>query len=438
MRKVLRLAQREYLAAVRTKGFIIGLLLAPILMSGGLIAMVLLKDHVDTTDKRVAVLDRTGTIAPALIEAAEKRNAQEVHDEATGKKVKPAYLIEVVEPRAADPQAQRLELSERVRSGQLHAFLDIGAEVYHPVKDSPASRVDYYAKNPAMDDLRRWIAGPLNERLRQRRLADAGITPEQVKGVFDYLPVGSMGLVAQDAKTGEVIAGRRRHEAEAVVAPMLSQILMFLLFMMGAAPLLQAVMEEKSQRIAEVLLGSASPFQIMLGKLMGGVAVSFTASAVYVFGAIFALSSLALGQYIPYRILPWFFAFLLLAVLMYGSIMAALGSACSDSKDAQNLQLPAMMPVIIPMFLLGPLLKEPHSALATGLSLFPPFTPMMMLLRQSTPEGVPWWQPTLGLVGVFLFTIAAVWLSGRVFRVGILMQGKLPKFSELLRWAIRG
>jgi ABC-2 type transport system permease protein len=97
-----------------------------------------------------------------------------------------------------------------------------------------------------------------------------------------------------------------------------------------------------------------------------------------------------------------------------------------------------MLPLILCMCLVGPLIKEPHSVFATGLSLFPPFTPMLMLMRLSTPEGVPLWQPWLGLLGVLMCTVAAVWAGGRIFRVGILIQGKAPSLIQILKWTIRG
>ncbi|NOR15826.1 MAG: ABC transporter permease, partial [Candidatus Aminicenantes bacterium] len=143
-------------------------------------------------------------------------------------------------------------------------------------------------------------------------------------------------------------------------------------------------------------------------------------------------------EYIPVRIMPWFFAYLILAILMYGSLLAALGSACNDSKDAQNLTFPAMIPLFIPMFLLMSILQEPTSKFATVLSLFPPFTPMLMLLRLSVPAGIPAWQPWVGLAGVILFALFSIWVGGRIFRMGILMQGQPPKLSNILKWALRG
>ena len=98
MRKTLKIAVREYTEAVRSKAFVIGIVLVPVLMSGSLLAMLLLKDQVDTTDKRIAVLDHTGVIAPALVQAARERNASETHDAESGRKVRPAYVLEIVAP----------------------------------------------------------------------------------------------------------------------------------------------------------------------------------------------------------------------------------------------------------------------------------------------------------------------------------------------------
>ena len=147
MRKTLKLAGREYKAAVHTKGFLIGLLIAPMFMGGSFLAMMLLKGRVDTTDRTVAVVDRSGIVAEALVEAAQKRNAEDIFDEETGKKNKPAYVIEIVEPDNERPDAQRLRLSDRVRSRDLHAFIEIGPGVLHPRDDPESARVSYYAKN---------------------------------------------------------------------------------------------------------------------------------------------------------------------------------------------------------------------------------------------------------------------------------------------------
>jgi len=275
------MARREYKAAVKTKGFIIGLILAPVFMGGGLIAFAVFKDRVDTTDKTVAVVDRSGVVAEALLEAAELRNSKEIHDEETGKKIKPAYFIEVVAPDETDPQAQRLRLSDRVRRGELHAFLEIGPEVVHPGEDAEASRIAYHARNAAMDDVRRWMGWPINNQLRKLRLADAGIDESQVKDLFFWADVEGLGLVSVDEASGTIQDARRASEVEAIIVPIVIMMLMMMMVMMSVPGMLHSVMEEKTQRIAEVLLGSIKPFEFMMGKLLAGIAVSLTSSAVY-------------------------------------------------------------------------------------------------------------------------------------------------------------
>ena len=215
-------------------------------------------------------------------------------------------------------------------------------------------------------------------------------------------------------------------------------LLMFLMVMMSAVPLLTAVMEEKLERIAEVLLGSVTPFQFMMGKLLGSISVSLTISAVYVIAGTIAAKQMGVGNLIPYGVLPWFFVYLVLFVIMVGSWMTALGSACNDNKDAQSLQFPAMIPVILPLFIMVPIIQNPVGSLATTLSFIPPFTPTLMIIRLATPVTIPVWQPLVGLIGVVLFTIFSVYAGGRIFRTLILMQGTKPKLGNLIKLIFRG
>lgn len=437
MRKTLRVVKREYLASVKTKGFIIGLIIMPIMMGGSGLAMYLFQGQVDTRDKTVVILDQSGTLASVIQNAAESRNEAEVLDKETGKKVKPTWIFETAVPDTEDPKSQRLELSEQIRQGKIHAFLEIGPNVVHPETDRETASIGYYAKSAALDPIRGWINGLVNNHLRTVRLGEVGVERERAGEILTWLEIAPMGLVSLD-ETGQIKEARRSSEIEALLTPMILFFLFFMMIMMGAMPQLQSVMEEKTQRIAEVLLGSLKPFEFMAGKVIGGLCVSLTAALVYVAGGIFILRMLGLTDFIPYHILPWFFGYLILAIIMYGSMLAALGATCNDPKDAQNITFPAMVPVFIPMFLLMPVLQEPSSTFATVLSLIPPFTPMLMLLRVTAPAGIPMWQPWVGLVGVILFALGSVWAGGRIFRMAILMQGIPPKLSHILRWAIRG
>lgn len=438
MRRLLYLARREYLAAVKTKGFIIGLVLAPLLMGGGALGFALLKGRVDLTDKRIAIVDRSGIVAKALIQAAQERDTRAVHDPTTGRKLQPAYIFETEPPDHADPAAQRLALSNRVRNGQLHAFLEIGPEVLHPGTNAAPCRISYYAQNPALDEVRQWLGSPINRSLRVARLAELGVDESELTDLFDWRNVEARGLASVDQNTGTISEAPKRGELEAVIIPMVMVLLMFLMALMGAIPLMGAVMEEKSQRIAEVLLGSVRPFEFMAGKVLGGLGVSLTGSLVYWLGGGIVIASMGLIGFISARLAAWFFGFMLLNTIMLGSMLAALGSLCSDPRDVQNLTLPAMIPVLIPLWVMVPVLSEPAGTFATWLSLFPPFTPPLMVARLSAPGDIPFWQPWAGLFGVLACTALAVWIGGRIFRMGILFQGKLPKFSQVVRWAVRG
>jgi ABC-type Na+ efflux pump permease subunit len=137
-------------------------------------------------------------------------------------------------------------------------------------------------------------------------------------------------------------------------------------------------------------------------------------------------------------VLSWFIIFQTLAVWMFGSIFIAIGAAVTDMKEAQSMMTPVMLLIMLPMFVWFNVVNEPNSSIALMMSLFPPATPMLMLVRQAVPPGVPLWQPLVGIATVLATTLVCVFAAGRVFRVGILMQGKGAKVAEMVRWAIRG
>ncbi len=437
MERALKIARREYLAAVKTKGFIIGLLLAPILMGGSFIVMALFEDQVDLSDEKIVIVDYTGQLADSLIAAAEKRNQNEIFDEESGAQVRPRYILEQIDPAGRDRDQLRLELSNQVRHRELHAFLELPTGLLTADPGRDVERPRYFASNPALDNTRNWFNQRINREVRKARLASLGVDEKDLDYLFAWYDVQPTDLVSQ-GRDGTVGPATETSEGRAIGVPMGITFLMFMMVMMGAVPLLNAVMEEKTQGIAEVMLGSVGPFEFMMGKVLGGVSVSLTASTVYIAAGVLALSNLGFAGLIPFRVFPWFLVFMVLAILMMGSILASLGAACSDAKDAQNLTMPGMFPVMIPMLLLVPVMQEPNSAFSTWMSFIPPFTPMLMTMRLSTAGNIPGWQPWVGLIGVLLMTSLAVWAGGRIFRVGILMQGQPPRIRTILRWALRG
>ncbi len=437
MRKVMLLAWREYKLAVQSKAFFVMIALVPVLMGGGLIVQKMVESQVDTRFKTIAVVDRTGQIGLAIVGAAEWHNEHEAYDPENGEQVGPTYEIELVPPNVGDPAAQRLSLSERVRERELHAFVDIGAAVISG--DDPASSgVAYHSENAALDDVRNWITQPLNRQIRTLRLAEAGVDESTVQGVFNWVRAEPMGLITRDAASGEVAEAERASEGRAIGIPMVALMLMFLMIMVAVNPLINAVLEEKMQRIAEVMLGSVRPFQLMLGKLVGTLGVSLTVLAIYMSAGVLVTFQFDVADEIPWELLPWFLIYMVAAIFLFGALLTAAGAACSDLKEAQSLVMPVYLFIMLPMFCWLPVLKDPDGKFATVMSLIPPFTPILMLVRQAAPVSIPAWQPWVGLVGVALFTLLGVWVAGRILRVGLLMQGKPPSIKDLARWAIRG
>lgn len=445
MRKMLVVAVREYLAAVRTKAFLITLVIMPILMGGSILFQWLLRDYHDTGTKKYAVIDRTpgARLYPAIERIVQAYNEKTI-DPATHKAILSRFDVEQTPASANGPEAiaeQRLELSERVRKGELFGFLDIGADVLETSKGEtgkPKPAIRYQSNRMTNLDFPRLIEKPLLSAIQDIRLHEAhlGTERETIREIMKPAPVESTGLTRRHPVTGAIEEATLMDRVAPVAVPIGFMMLMFMVIMMTATPLMQGVVEEKMQRIAEVLLGSVRPFDLMLGKLLGMTAVSLTITAVYLGGAYGAALQYGFADYIPPHLLAWFVVFQALGLLMYGSLFIAVGAACTDMKETQNLMWPVMILIVLPMFLLGPVLQEPNSTLAVSLSFFPFASPTLMILRQSVPPGVPSWQPFLAVGLVVLTTLLCVWAAGRIFRVGILMQGKGAKLGEMLRWVL--
>jgi ABC-2 type transport system permease protein len=447
MRKMLVVAVREYLAAVRTKAFIVSLVITPVLMSGSILVQWLLRDYHDTKIKKFAVVDRTlgARLYPSIEKIVRQYNEKTI-DPATNKPILPRFEVEQEQASASTPEAiakQRFELSERVRKGELFGFLDIAAEVLALPQAGAGEQkqlIRYQSNRPTNRDFARLIEKPLLAAIQDVRIDEAHLAGERqtIHAIARSASVDSLGLARLNPISRAIEDASMQDLIAPVAVPIGCMLLMFMVIMMTATPLMQGVVEEKMQRIAEVLLGSVPPFDLMLGKLLGMTAVSLTITTVYLSGAYWAAHRYGFAHYISADLLAWFVVFQALAALMYGSLFIAIGAACTDMKETQNLLWPVMLLVVMPMFLLGSVLQEPNSTLAASLSFFPFATPTLMILRQSVPPGVPVWQPIVGVALVLVTTLLCVWAAGRIFRIGILMQGQGAKLGEILRWVFHG
>ncbi|MCU1280606.1 MAG: family transporter protein, partial [bacterium] len=370
-------------------------------------------------------LDPTGRYYDDLAAAARTRNAEVAAANGHGMP-KPPFEPERVELAGRPLDEVRLALSERVRKEQLFAFVEIPAE---PDRE----KLRYYSDHPAYDDLHHWLTKTLDDRLRSERYRQAHLDASLVDALSRHVDAETMGLWRRDAD-GRVHPAEKQDEFRAVVVPMVPMFLLFFFVVTAVPQMMNSVLTEKTSRISEVLLGSLSPTELMTGKLLGSVAVSLLLGVIYLTGGISVATRMGYAGAIAPSLIAWFLVFLVLAMLLYGSVSMAVGAACNDVKDAQNLMLPVMLPLMLPMFMMAPVIESPSSALSVGLSLFPPATPLVMLLRVGLHPAPPAWQVAAGAALTLLTTAACIWAAGRVFRVGLLAQGKSASFGQMVRW----
>jgi ABC-2 type transport system permease protein len=453
MNRVATIALSEFLRLARSKAFIIGILLMPVLFGVMMLFTAYAERHVDLENRKLGVVDATGVLYDPIAAAAVEFNKESGEGETrTG----PHFLTERIDPGTRDLNELKLELSNRVRTKDLFAFVIIPPTALTATSAARSQRerarrarwagkvapdeeidktgdVQYYTETVAYEALPDWLTETLDDEISKRRFASAGIAGDAAVTLTTRTELASFGLVerAEDGTISEAVEVDRL----ATIGPaMFLLVLMFLTVMTSATHLLNAIIEEKMSRICEVLLGSVSPFQLLMGKLIGVTGVSLLLALVYFGGAAFAVAQTGRWDLLDPVLIGWFFLFLICAALMYGALFLALGSACSSISDAQSLLQPAMMLLMLGYLGSFVALRAPDSGLAVGMSMFPTMAPFTMILRMAIPPGVPVWQVAISVAVLVATTGGVVWAASRVFRVGILMQGKAPNLPELMRW----
>jgi ABC-2 type transport system permease protein len=289
------------------------------------------------------------------------------------------------------------------------------------------------------DAFPRWAERVINETVRQKRCAAAGLSPVQMLEIERRVPLVSKTLSQENPKTGGIEETSEGSVLARYGSMMTLVMLMYLGIVLCASFTLQAVLEEKMQRIAEILLGSVRPFELMMGKLLGLGGASLTITVIYFGGLYWVARWFGWLDYLPsWDVMPWFFVFFVLGIMLYGSISMAMGASSTDMKEANMLFTPVLLVAILPLMLLPLIQDEPNGPLAIAFSLFPPTAPTFMMARMAFPSGLPIWQPIVGVVLLLGATLATVWGAGRIFRVGILMHGKGAKFGDLFKWLVQG
>jgi len=435
MRKVLAVIRREFVERVRTRAFLLSTLLFPALMIGMTVLPVLL-DRRAQAPKRVAVLDgATGEagsrVADAL--AAARRN---------GGSGGARYAVTRV--LAGDnPERRRDSL---VRQVGLRGESDGLDGVLVLTDDAVASgKIPYYGVNVGSPQDMRRLETEVQTALRLERLRRAGIDP------FVALPaLRAIDLEPQKVSDGAVTG--ESGSASFLLAYTMS-FLLYLALLLYGNQVMTSVVEEKSSRISEVLMGSLRPFQLLLGKVLGVGAVGLVQLAVWagtamaltrfrvqlagLFGvAPDALRTMPIPEVSP-GLLAVFLLFFVLGFLFFASMYAAVGSTCSTVQETQQAALPVTMTIAVGLILMFSLFGEPNGKLARLLSLLPPFAPFMTPVRHALVH-LSAFEIAVSALLLAAGVVAVAWLAGQIYRTGILMHGRRASLREVWRWLRAG
>jgi ABC-type Na+ efflux pump permease subunit len=462
--KVLSVAKREFLATVMTKGFVVGLLLPPVIMTAGFsLIPALLNKAAPAVTGKVAIIDRTGAVADRLRESLRPEKLVEQKSQETDKAVREAtermgidrsalegaakaagrgnskvpalrslsLSVEVLEATADVEEAKKPILESTGREQGAHESGKRLALVHIPegaVKKTGEKFAEYdIFTAPRLDPE---VAGTIR-RQASRAIVDARLEAERldVGAIRALLDAPSANTIAV-TKEGE----RKSNEGAALMIPAAFMFLLWISIITSGQYLLSGTIEEKSNRVMEVLLSAASPVELMLGKILGKGAVGAMIMMLYGGVGIFALFAFAMSHLIAWQTVAYVLIYFVIAYFTIASMMAAIGAAVTEISEAQSLMTPMMMILVIPLMLWMPILRNPNSTFAQVCSFVPLINPFVMVLRICGSENPPWWQiPASMVVGVVVL-VFMVWAAAKVFRVGALLYGKPPTLGTLLKW----
>ena len=278
MRRVLTIARSEFQTAVRSRGFLVGIMLMPLLFGGAVVLQRIVERQSNSAMRRVGIVDETGQLFAPLAAATEAWNRGK-RDIGPNVPDGPQFAVERIPP-GPDRQALRLALSERVRRQELFAFVELPAGL---LGTSGSVRIRYYSAAPAFRELPDWLQRAILKEVVSRRFIQANVSPIVVASLLKPVGTDEFGLAAR-ATDGHVREAVELDRVRTIGIPVAFMFVLFLVVVMTTPQLMNSVLEEKMSRISEVLLGSVQPFELMLGKLLASTAVSAVMTVVYLTG----------------------------------------------------------------------------------------------------------------------------------------------------------
>ncbi len=418
MRKIATVAKREFIEMVKTKMFLLGVFLVPVMIAGMAILTGGLARRMESgpqPTKKVAVLDLSGELAAELDSLFRERNKRNAERKIL---LEPAELSE----ESLEDQTERMK--QRVKSRQLDGYLVIPEDAL-----DEGERPRYYARGDNLADLKvfQTVQNLFNNAVTNNRCIDRGLSPQVIAAIRKQIPIERMEATTKDARKQSGFPTK-------IMVPFFFLFLMFAGIVGVNQHLLTSVIEEKNSRVVEVILSSVSPFQFMAGKILGLSAISLAAVSFWGLTAYGAASYHGMSDIVNVANVGYFLVYFVLGFLLFSSIFAAIGSACNTLKEAQSFMMPLMLLIVAPMMGWTYFSQHPLAMWSVVLSFVPPLTPMVMILRLSArPDLAP-----LQIIASIMVLAASVplvmWASAKIFRTGILMYGKPASPRELLRW----
>lgn len=426
MHNIFIIAKREYLERVRTRAFVIMTFFIPLLMFGAILVPNLLMNRTSGEAKHMVVVaaDRdTAEMIRSRIE--QKQDKEKSGDKADGKlgqkrSLTPSRYTVEVSTNTAD--SERSALTQKVKDKQLDAFLWATPEAIK------AGKIDFVTPDVSSVLENSDLGESVAEALRRSALKSKGLKDDEIEAALKTVKVEAVSPMGKNAPNPGAM----------FITTFGLVMVLYMTVLLYGINVMRAILEEKTSRIMEVMLSTASAKELMAGKILGVGAVGLTQVGIWATSAgLYATAGLAsagmLKGVITVKLLIFFAVFFLLGYVLYSTLCAAVGSMVNSEQEAQQLQFLVMMPMILAVFVIVNIFQHPSSGLAFWGSMFPFTAPLVMFTRIAMQQP-PSWQIALS-IGLMLATIyGMVVLCGRIYRVGILMYGKKPNLPEIMKW----
>jgi len=426
MNNIWLIAKREYLERVRSKAYRISTLVIPLAMAG-IFGIGAVSGRLSGSRSIVVTSDDPALAASAATELSEKRTSGASGPGArnSGDGESPFH----VEVRPGASPADISALNQEVESKQIDGYLWLktkpGAVQPEAIFVSAGS-ADAIGQGRMTDAIERAIVH--NELLKH------GEAPVDIQTLLKPVDLKTM-----EVKAGQLVpadSGKRFWGAYAMAFTLYFAVVFY------GVNVAQSVAAEKTSRVFEVLLASVEPETLMTGKLLGVAAAGLTQMAIWIaallyFSATSMASTLMEGGLAAYGVTPiqlvFLFVYFILGFFFYSALSAAIGAAVNQESDVQQFNMLIVLPQVIGIVMIVYVLRNPGAWPVVLLSLFPPVTHIVMMLRIAAMT-VPWWQLGLSVVIMLASIRALLWLASRIYRVGILMYGKQATVPEIMRW----